>query len=162
MFNHEGQYLLLSDTTPGCEDKNYRYTTMNYILGHEDKHFVTDSMTERYFTFNDSTEEAKLLNNKTMHRQPIDSSKVKFKTYTYSTHLDNYAPYLRTLEGNKVDVYSLYTDYLIIQGYNMSGRPGPLCFLIREKIREIKKLNQEFGNRIQFVLINWDEMEPIK
>jgi len=41
----------------------------------------------------------------------------------------------------------------------MSGRSKWECIQIREKIKEVEKLNKEFGTRIQLVLVNRDRLE---
>ena len=159
VYNSTGHFLSLRDTIPGCPDKNQHYIAMKYILQHGDKHFIQDTMIYRYSTTKDSVEESKIIANHSMSRTQLDSSLWEFHVEKYSTHLNQLAPHLLTLKGNKINIDSLYSDYLVINEFQLCGRPSIQNFLIRENIRDIKKLNKEFGSRIQLVLINMDQMK---
>jgi len=159
VYNSTGHFLSLRDTMPGCPDKNQHYIAMKYILEHGDKHFIQDTMINRYATTKDSVEESRLIGNHSMSSTQLDSSLWEFHVEKYSTHLDQMAPHLLSLEGKKINIDSLYSDYLVINEFQLCGRPSLQNFLIKENIKDIKKLNKEFGNRIQYVLVNMDMMK---
>lgn len=71
--------------------------------------------------------------------------------------LDQYADHLITLKGEMVDVGSLYTQYILLQEFSLAGESGLWAMRIKHLIRDIKKLNKEFNNQIQLVLINTDQ-----
>jgi len=87
-----------------------------------------------------------------------DTAIWQIDTIRYSTHLDHYGPFFRTLEGEAVDVYSLYDQYLMLYEYQMAGYEKFDRILIREKIRELEKLRKELGSTIQLVLVNRDQL----
>jgi hypothetical protein len=159
VYNSTGHSLSLRDSLPGCPDKKQNYVAMKYILQHGDEHFIQDSMIRRYSTTKDSAEEAKLMANHSMSRPQLDSSLWEFHVEKYCTHLDQMSPHLLSLEGGKINIHNLYSDYLVVNEFLLAGRPSLQNYLIKEKIKDIKKLNKEFGNRIQLVLINMDRME---
>jgi hypothetical protein len=156
MYNREGQFLSLRDSAQGCPDKRQDYTAMKYILQKGDVHFRKDSISIKTGTLKDPEME---IDFKDLNQTRGDTSIWNYQTETYSTHLDNYVPFFRTLEGDVVDIYNLYPEYLVLYGYQMSGKSKFDCILIKEKKKEIKQLNKEFGPRIQLVLVNRDEME---
>jgi hypothetical protein len=158
MFNHKGQYLSLRDTAQGCPDKKQNFTAMHYILEHGDTHFIKDSMMIWSATLKDPSIQFSMKDLKRMDGIPEDTSVWQIQKETFGTHLDNYVPFFNTLEGEFVDIYSLYPEYLVLFGYQMSGKSKLDCILIREKMKELEKLNEEFGPRIQLVLVNRDEM----
>ncbi|HLF64438.1 MAG TPA: hypothetical protein VI603_11825 [Saprospiraceae bacterium] len=160
-FNSEGEYLALRDDTQGCIADNYYYLILKYLLEHGDTSYIADSVTRSYYTLHDPDELVRLSENPKSSDRP-DRSKWILHMETLEAHLNNYIPYFRTLEGEKIDLSRLYTDYLLISTFSMSGRSSLTCVLVRETIRDVKKLNKEFGNRIQIVLINTDEMDWMK
>ena len=158
MYNRDGNYLSLDDQISGCPDKKKEYAAMRYLLEHGDDHFLQDSHTIYKGVLKDSN----LLNTmewKDLNARRKDTSIWQIDTIRYSTHLDTYVPFFRTLEGEAMDVYSLYDHYLILYGYEMSGYSKFHWIMIREKIKELEKLEKEFGPRIQLVLINRDQLE---
>ena len=158
LFNHQGQYLSLRDTALGCPDKKQNHIAMKFILEHGDDFYIKDSLMIMSATLKDTNMEFTMKDLKKMNGLPEDTSVWIIHKETYTTHLDKYAKYFETLEGDQVDIYSQYSDYLIFYGYQMSGESKLSCTLIREKIKEIEKLNKEFGPRIQLVLVNRDVM----
>jgi hypothetical protein len=156
MYNHSGQYLSLRDTVQGCPDKKQDFTAMKFILEHGDTHFIHDSVTVGTGTLKDTNTVISMKDSKKISFQ--DTTLWDIEVQTFSTHLDQYVPFFRTIDGEVVDIYSLYSDYLILYDYHMSGQSKLHCILIREKIKEIEQLNKEFGPRIQLVLVNRDEM----
>jgi len=155
MYNREGKFLSLAEDIPGCPDENQAYMAMRYILKDGDTEYVQDSHTIRQGVLKATNTDISKENWKELRK---DTSLWELQTKTYSSHLDNYTPFFRTLEGEVVDIYSLFPEYLILFQYQMSGQSKFSCILIREKIKEIAKLNKEFGPRIQLVLVNRDEM----
>ncbi len=157
MYNKEGRYLSLDDQISGCPDKKKDYAAMRYLLEHGDDHFLQDSGS----SYQGVPKESNLL--KTMDWKELsklrkDTSIWQVDTVRYSTHLDAYVPFFRTLEGEAVDIYSLYDQYLILYEFEMSGYSRFHWIMIREKIRELEKLKKEFGSRIQLVLVNRDQI----
>ena len=157
MYNKEGKYLSLDDQISGCPDKKKDYAAMRYLLEHGDDHFLQDSGTIFSRMLKD-TATAKDMDLKEFSKLSKDTSIWKIDTNRYSTHMDTYVPFFRTLEGEAVDIYSLYDQYLMLYGFEMSGYSKFHCIQIREKIRELEKLKKEFGSRIQLVLVNRDQM----
>ncbi len=131
---------------------------MKYILEHGDELFIQDSITMQEGTLKDPNYNFQK-DDFGIFGSKRDTSIWSIKPKTYSTSLANYTPYLRTLEGEEVNIYGLYSEYLILFGYQMSGRSKWECIHIREKIKEVEKLNKEFGPRIQLVLVNRDRLE---
>lgn len=156
MYNTEGKYLSLKNDTPGCPDKLQQYISMRYILQNGDEHYIRDSLSVIQGTLKDPNTDITTMDWNKLRK---DTSLWERQTITYSADLENYVSFFRTLEGEVVDIYSLYSDYLLLYEYQMSGKSSFDCILIREKIRDIQKLNKEFGPRIQLVLINMDQME---
>lgn len=159
MYNHEGKYLSLTDDIRGCPDKFQDYTTMRFILEQGDDHFLKDSLSYRQSTLKDPKREINEGDYKNWQEVMKDTSVWKIQTITHSSHLAGYIPFIRTLEGDDLDIYSLYKKYLFIYEYQMSGYAKFDRILIREKIRQLEKLEKEFGSRIQLVLVNRDQLE---
>lgn len=159
MYNHEGKYLSLIDDLPGCPDKHQEYTAMRFILEKGDAHFIKDSLSYRQSSLKEPYTENEKEYNENRNQLLKDTSLWEFQTITYSAHLDRYVPFIRTLEGNEVRIYSYYKEYLIIYEYSMSGYAKFDRILIREKINQLEKLEKEFGPMIQLVLVNRDQME---
>lgn len=157
MYNKEGKYLSLDDQISGCPDKKKDYAAMRYLLEHGDDHFLQDSGS-MYMGVLKDTNLLKTMDWKELQAKRKDTSIWQFDTIRYSTHLDTYVPFFRTLEGEAVDIYSLYDRYLILYEFEMSGYSKFHAILIREKIRELEKLKKEFGSRIQLVLVNRDQI----
>ena len=157
MYNKEGKYISLDDQISGCPDKKKDYAAMRYLLQHGDEHFLRDSGTIYSGVVKD-TAATKAMDLKELIKLRKDTSIWNIDTIRYSTHLDNYVPFFRTLEGERVDVYSLYDDYLMLYEYQMAGYAKFDRILMREKIRELEKLKKEFGSRIQLVLVNRDQI----
>ncbi len=157
MYNKEGRYLSLDDQISGCPDKKKDYAAMRYLLEHGDDHFLQDSGTSYKGVLRD-TNLLKTMDWKELLAKRKDTALWQIDTIKYSTHLDNYVPFFRMLEGAKVDIYSLYDEYLMLYGFEMSGYSKFHGMMIREKIRELEKLKKEFGPRIQLVLVNRDQM----
>ena len=157
MYNKEGKYLSLDDQISGCPDRKKDYAAMRYLLQHGDDHFLQDSGSIYIGVLKD-TNLLKTMDLKELSKLRKDTSIWQFDTVTYSTHLDTYVPFFRTLEGEAVDVYSLYDQYLMLYEYQMAGYEKFDRILIREKIRELEKLKKEFGSRIQLVLVNRDQI----
>ncbi|MBL0008248.1 MAG: hypothetical protein IPP25_14035 [Saprospiraceae bacterium] len=159
MYNREGQFLSLVDDLPGCPDKHQEYTATRFILEKGDAHFIKDSLSMRQGSLKEPNTESYSENKKKGNEFFKDTTLWEFQTITYSAHLDSYVPFIRTLEGNEVDIYSYYKEYLIIYEYQMSGYAKFDRILIREKIKQLEKLEKEFGPRIQLVLVNRDQLE---
>lgn len=157
MYNKEGRYLSLDDQISGCPDKKKDYAAMRYLLEHGDDHFLQDSGSIYQGVPKDSNL-LKTMDWKELQAKRKDTSIWQFDTVRYSTHLETYVPFFRTLEGEAVDIYSLYDQYLMLYGFEMSGYSKFHAILIREKIRELEKLKKEFGSRIQLVLVNRDQI----
>jgi hypothetical protein len=88
-----------------------------------------------------------------------DSTKWLKQTETYAAHFDKLMPPFKTLEGKTIDMRGMYSEYLLLWAFTISGRSNLTAIPIRETIRDVEKLNQEFGDRIQIVLINADQMD---
>jgi len=157
MYNKEGKYLSLDDQISGCPDKKKDYAAMRYLLQHGDEHFLQDSATIYSGVVKD-TAATKTMDLKELQDRRKDTSIWQFDTIKYTTHLDTYVPFFKTLEGEAVDIYSLYDQYLMLYGFEMSGYSKFHCIMIREKIRELEKLKKEFGSRVHLVLVNRDQM----
>ncbi|MBK9106286.1 MAG: hypothetical protein IPL92_17400 [Saprospiraceae bacterium] len=157
MYNKEGKYLSLDDQISGCPDRKKDYAAMRYLLQHGEEHFLQDSASMYKGVLKD-TNLLKTTDMKELSKLRKDTSIWHVDTVRYSTHLDTYVPFFRTLEGEAVDIYSLYDQYLMLYGFEMSGYSKFHCIMIREKIRELEKLKKEFGSRIQLVLVNRDQM----
>ena len=157
MYNKEGKYLSLDDQISGCPDKKKDYAAMRYLLPHGDEHFLQDSGSIYIGVLKD-TNLLKTTDMKELSKLRKDTSIWHVDTVRYSTHLDTYVPFFRTLEGEAVNIYSLYDQYLMLYEYQMAGYEKFDRILIREKIRELEKLKKEFGSRIQLVLVNRDQM----
>ena len=139
VYNSKGHFLSLRDTMPGCPDKKQHYIAMKYILQHGDEHFIRDTMINRYRTTKDSIEESKLMANHSMSRPQLDSALWEFHVEKYSTHLNQLAPYLLSLDGEKINIHNLYSAYLVVNEFQLCGRPSLQNFLIKENIKDIKK-----------------------
>lgn len=157
MYNKEGRYLSLDDQISGCPDKKKDYAAMRYLLEHGDDHFLQDSGSIYQGVPKDSNL-LKTMDWKELQARRKDTSIWQFDTVRYSTHLETYVPFFRTLEGEAVDINSLYDQYLMLYGFEMSGYSKFHWIMIREKIRELEKLKKEFGSRIQLVLVNRDQI----
>ncbi len=157
MYNKEGKYLSLDDQISGCPDKKKDYAAMRYLLEHGDDHFLQDSGSIYQGVPKDSNL-LKTMDWKELQARRKDTSIWQFDTVRYSTHLETYVPFFRTLEGEAVDINSLYDQYLMLYGFEMSGYSKFHWIMIREKIRELEKLKKEFGSRIQLVLVNRDQI----
>jgi hypothetical protein len=152
MYNKEGKCLSLDAQIAGCPDQQKEYAAMRYLLEDGDEHFIKDSVAivEAILKDNKSPSDAK---------SRKDTSVWQLDTMMYSAHLDNYSSYFRTLEGEAVDVYDLYDKYIMLYPYQKAGYSKFHCILIREKIRQLEKLEKEFGPGIQLVLVNRDQLE---
>ncbi len=159
MYNHEGKYLSLADDIKGCPDKFQDYTAMRFILEQGDDHFIKDSISYRQSTLKVPYTKIEKEYNEDRNNLLKDTSLWDIQTITYSSHLDSYVPFIRTLDGDDLDIYSLYKKYLFIYEYQMSGYAKFDRILIREKIRQLEKLEKEFGPMIQLVLVNRDQLE---
>lgn len=151
LYNKEGRYLSLDAQIAGCPDKHKEYAAMRYLIESGDEHFIKDSVAivEAIVKDNQNVSDAK---------SRKDTSVWQLDTMMYSAHLENYTPFFRTIEGEAVGVYDLYEKYVLLYPYTMAGYSKFHCILIREKIKQLEKLEKEFGPSIQLVLVNRDQI----
>ncbi len=140
-----------------CSDDKFQYKAMKFLLENGDSLFITDSITQNYNIVSDSITQQKILEQiKSGKPVLLDSSQLNNINKKKSMHLNNYAPYLRTLSGDKIDIKTLYKEYIILVEFIMSGRPNLTAIKIRRVMKDVEKLNKQFNNRMQIVLINGD------
>lgn len=140
LFNNQGQLISLESGGQVCRNRSYFLASMSSLLENGDGAFATDSVLLNFAIQDERTGE--------MNRY---SAMVR-------VHLDMISPFLRTLHGDAVDPKSLYTDYLLIKQFSVSGKSSVTAQLIREAIEDIGLLEEIFGDRITIVLLNLDRL----
>jgi len=161
LFNHQGNYISLTDGDISCKLDDYHYLVLKDILLHGDSMLRREFIEESYLSYSIDSIALLSLDYKE-HKAVWDSLFLLYgKTQIVKMDLDQYAEHLIALNGNKVELKSLFTHYVILQEFYTSGKAGLFAVRIRELIRDIKKLNKEFNNQIQLILIYNDGQATI-
>ena len=145
IFNKEGNYLLIDTVFASeqevCFDENRLLNTLEDILINGEGQYISNSLAIEVFVLTDSSE------------MPVR------KIRTYQMNLDDMSPYLRTLEGNKLDINNFFSDYLVFYQFNLSGRSKLTRIVIKEEVERIEKLNQKYNDKFQVALLCLDRMD---
>lgn len=158
-FNRQGDYISLDDNSISCREENYNYLVLKDILENGDSLLRREYIKTSYLSYPpDSIELIDYLNDHKVSKSELDSLSLLYgKTQIIKMDLDQYADHLISLKGEKVDVGSLYNHYILLQEFSIAGESGLWAMRIKYLIRDIRKLNKEFNNKIQLVLINTDQ-----
>jgi hypothetical protein len=159
LFNGHGDYISLEDSNVSCRVDNYNYLVLKDILQHGDSLLRREYIKTSYLSYpSDSSELINYLNDNKVVKAEWDSLFLLYgKTKIIKMDLDQYADHFITLNGDRVAVGSLYTHYILLQEFSIAGESGLWAMRIKDLIRDIRKLNKEFNNQIQLVLINTDQ-----
>lgn len=160
LFNKHGDYIVVNDSGVGCKAKDYNYVTLRYILQNGDLNRRTDSIQIHYI--NDIPEDPilqkvffeKYHTDKLFSDSIYKNTEIKME----EINLKYYADHLINLQGDKIELDSMYKDYVVLQEFTIEGPSDLLSMRIRDITQDIRKLKKEFNNRIQLVLINKDVM----
>jgi hypothetical protein len=158
LFNRNGNYLSLDESNISCREDDYNYLVLKNILQHGDSMLRQEFIKTTYLSLpHDSLNLINQLNDSKIIKAEWDSLFILYgETHIIKMDLGQYADHLIDLNGEKVDMKLLYTHYLILQEFSIAGESGLWAMRIKDLIRDIRKLNKEFGNQIQLVLINTD------
>lgn len=158
-FNRQGDYISLDDSSISCREDDCNYLVLKDILQHGDSLLRREYIKTSYLSFPlDSIELLAFIDDHKLSKSEWDSLSLLYgKTQIIKMDLDQYADHLITLNGDRVDAGSLYTHYILLQEFSIAGESGLWAMRIKYLIRDIRKLNKEFNNQIQLVLINTDE-----
>lgn len=159
LFNMEGNYISLGDGNISCRVDNYNYLVLKDILQHGDSLLRKEYIKTSYLTYSpDSIELNNSINDYKTLKNEWDSLFLLYgETRIIKMDLNQYADHFITLSGEEVDVGSLFTHYILLQEFSIAGESGLWAMRIKYLIRDIRKLNKEFNNQIQLVLINTDQ-----
>ena len=159
VFNAEGRFLAIGQNTIGCEDEQFQFIALRYILENGDESFLQDSVKREYMTSLDPEEEKRLFDTMQKRQKFIaDSTKWELHSEVRAISISEYEPFFRSLDGNQVDIHALYTDYVIFHEFSTSGVRTTTGNVARRLIRKVDRLNKEFDKHIQVILVNTDMM----
>jgi hypothetical protein len=158
-FNRQGDYISLEESNISCREDDYDYLVLKDILQNGDSLLRREYIKTSYLSYPiDSIELMAYINDHKVSKSESDSLSLLYgKTQIIKMDLDQYADHFITLNGDRVDVGSLYTHYILLQEFSIAGESGLWAMRIKYLIRDIRKLNKEFNNQIQLVLINTDQ-----
>lgn len=159
LFNRQGDYISLDEANISCRDDDYNYLVIKDILQNGDSLLRRKYIKTSYLSYPiDSIELTAYINDHKVSKAEWDSLSLLYgKTQIINMDLDQYADHFITLNGDRVDVGSLYAHYILLQEFSIAGESGLWALRIKYLIRDIRKLNKEFKNQIQLVLINTDQ-----
>lgn len=159
LFNREGDYISLGNGSISCRVDNYNYLVLKDILQHGDSLLRREFIKTSYLTYSpDSVELNNYLKDYKSVKTEWDSLFLLYgKTQIIKMDLAKYADHFVTLNGDREDISSLYSHYILLQEFSIAGESELWAMRIKYLIRDIRKLNKEFNNQIQLVLINTDQ-----
>lgn len=154
VYNAHGQYLSTDQDAQSCRDRASDYRFLRYLLEYGDTDYMTDSVTRTSYSIKASAVVPGFKMKWTDIREASQDTTIwGVRTYTFETHLDNYLPYIRSLEGSLVQIDVACGEFVILRELYMHGKASLDAVLIRELIEDVEKLNKEFDNRIHLYLV---------
>ncbi len=158
-FNRQGDFISLDEGNVSCREDDYNYLVLKDILQNGDSLLRREYIKTRYLSYPpDSSELIDYLNDHKLSKSEWDSLSLLYgETQIIKMNLDQYAGHFITLNGDRVDAGSLYTHYILLQEFSIAGESSLWAMRIKYLIHDIRKLNKEFNNQIQLVLINIDQ-----
>lgn len=158
LFNWHGDYISLNDASISCRVDDYNYLVLREILQNGDSLLRKEYVKTSYLSYPlDSIQLIEYINNHKVSKSEWDSLFVLYgESQIIKMNLKQYADHFITLEGGRVDTDSLFTHYILLQEFSIAGESSLWAMRIKYLIRDIQKLNKEFNNQIQLVLINTD------
>lgn len=138
LYDKSGRNISFDDTVKSCRDPNYYYLQARELFKHHIDPVYQDSFSIKSIMAGDTS------------------------IIYFDSHLDNYSKFLVDIYGNKIEIDTIYKEYLLLYPFYMFGERKIMTALMKDFKSDVDKLNDEFGDKIQLVLVSNDFLSWMK